>query len=75
MFAVSLTPESVRWLMLKGKAEEAKAIFRKLAKVNKRIMPDEELQVPDDSDRLGDARDLFRTRTMAQTTLLSWYCW
>ena len=75
MFAVSLTPESVRWLMLKGKVEEAKAIFRKMAKVNKRIMPDEELQVPDDSDRLGDARDLFRTRKMAQTTLLSWYCW
>ena len=75
MFAVSLTPESVRWLMLKGKVEEAKAIFRKMAKVNKRIMPDEELQVPDDSDRLGDARDLFRTRKMGQTTLLSWYCW
>jgi len=70
-----LTPESVRWLMLKGKLEEAKAIFKKMAKVNKRIMPDEELDVPHDSDRLGDVRDLFRTRKMVQTTLLSWYCW
>ena len=61
--------------MLKGKIEEAKAIFRKMAKVNKSTIPDEELQVPDDSDRLGDARDLFRTRKMTQTTLLSWYCW
>lgn len=61
--------------MVKGKIEEAKEIFRKMAKVNKRTMPDEELQVPEDNDRLGDARDLFGTRKMVQTTLLSWYCW
>lgn len=61
--------------MVRGKVEEAKDIFRKMAKVNKRTMPDEELQVPEDNDRLGDVRDLFATRKMTQTTLLSWYCW
>lgn len=70
-----MTPESVRWLMIRGKIEEAKEIFRKMAKVNKRTMPDGELQVPDDDDRLGDVRDLFATRKMVQKTLLSWYCW
>ncbi|KAL9979757.1 hypothetical protein ACROYT_G017467 [Oculina patagonica] len=70
-----LTPESVRWLMVRGKVEEAKEIFRKMARVNKRSMPDEDLQVPQNDDRLGDVRDLFATRKMAKTTLLSWYCW
>ena len=70
-----MTPESVRWLMVKGKIEEAKEIFRKMAKVNKTTMPDEELKMPDDDQRLGDVRDLFVTRKMVQKTLLSWYCW
>ena len=75
MLTVSLTPESVRWLMVRGKVEEAKTIFRKMAKVNKRTMPDEELEVPEDTDRLGDVRDMFVSRKMTQTTVLSWYCW
>ena len=61
--------------MVKGKIEEAKEIFRKMAKVNKTTMPDEELKMPDDDQRLGDVRDLFVTRKMVQKTLLSWYCW
>lgn len=70
-----LTPESVRWLMIKGKTEEAKEIFRKIAKVNKMPMSDMDLKPPEDDQRLGDVRELFATRKMVQKTLLSWYCW
>ena len=75
LFVVSLTPESVRWLMIKGKTEEAKDVFRKMAKVNKTIMPEVDLKPPEDDQRLGDVRDLFATRKMVKKTLLSWYCW
>ena len=61
--------------MVKGKIEEAKQVFRRMAKVNKRTMPDEDLKLPDDDQRLGDVRDLFATRSMVQKTVLSWYCW
>ena len=74
-FNFSLTPESVRWFMVKGKIEEAKQVFRRMAKVNKRTMPDEDLKLPDDDQRLGDVRELFATRSMVQKTVLSWYCW
>lgn len=75
LFGWFLTPESVRWLMIKGKTEEAKDVFRKMAKVNKTIMPEVDLKPPEDDQRLGDVRDLFATRKMVKKTLLSWYCW
>ena len=75
LYIDSLTPESVRWLMIKGKTEEAKEIFRKIAKVNKMPMSDMDLKPPEDDQRLGDVRELFATRKMVQKTLLSWYCW
>ncbi|RMX49476.1 hypothetical protein pdam_00017630 [Pocillopora damicornis] len=68
-----LTPESVRWLMVKGRTEDAKAIFRRMARVNKTSMPVGELQSPDDDDRLGDVCDLFSSRQMVKKTLLSWF--
>ena len=72
----SLTPESVRWLMVKGKIEQAKDIFRRMASVNQKTMPkDLELTLPDDDQRLGDVRDLFSTRKMVQKAILSWYTW
>lgn len=75
LYVDSLTPESVRWLMIKGKTEQAKEIFRKIAKVNKMPMSDMDLKPPEDDQRLGDVRELFATRKMVQKTLLSWYCW
>lgn len=70
-----LTPESVRWLMLKGKTKEAKNVFKRMAKVNKTIMPEDDLQLPDDDQSLGDVRELFATRGMVKKTLMSWYIW
>lgn len=69
------TPESVRWLMIKGKMGEAVNVFKRMARVNKTIMPQEDLKLPNDDQKLGDARELFATRKMTQKTLMSWYSW
>ena len=36
----SLAPESIRWLYLKGRSDEADHIVRKIAKVNKVAVPE-----------------------------------
>ncbi|CAL4133749.1 unnamed protein product, partial [Meganyctiphanes norvegica] len=41
-------PESVRWLISKGRNAEAVKIIEKAAKVNKATLPKELLQIPDD---------------------------
>ena len=40
-----LVPESPRWLLAKGRVEEAKSILTKGAKINKKTLPDELFQV------------------------------
>ncbi|RMX49474.1 hypothetical protein pdam_00017632 [Pocillopora damicornis] len=69
-----LTPESVRWFLVKGKTEKAEQILYKVAKFNKKPIPQEPLQ-DCEKQRLGDLRDLFKTRAMTHKTLISWYCW
>ena len=54
---------------------EAVNVFKRMARVNKTIMPQEDLKLPNDDQKLGDARELFATRKMTQKTLMSWYCW
>ena len=36
----SFIHESIRWLVSKGKVEEAEAVVRKIAKFNRRTLPD-----------------------------------
>lgn len=74
IFFLSLTPESVRWFLVKGKTEKAEQILYKVAKFNKKPIPQEPLQ-DCEKQRLGDLRDLFKTRAMTHKTLISWYCW
>lgn len=68
------SPESVRWLLVKGKVEQAEAALRKVAKRNKKQIPEESLKACE-RQRLGDLRDLFKSRSLTHKTLVSWYCW
>lgn len=70
----SFSPESVRWLLVKGKVQQAEAALRKVAKCNQKPIPEEPLKGCE-RQRLGDLRDLFKSRSITHKTLVSWYCW
>ena len=74
IFSYSFIPESVRWLLKKGRQSEARTILAKVARLNKKEMPEVELKVPKE-ETLGDLRDLFSSRKMAHRTLVSWLIW
>ena len=67
-------PESVRWLLVKGKKEEAREILSNVAKVNKKEMPSEELRVPVTTASKG-IFELFKTWNMAKLSLIQCYAW
>ncbi|PFX33207.1 Solute carrier family 22 member 5 [Stylophora pistillata] len=70
------TPESSRYLLLKGKVTETEQILRRIATTNKKTYPDEPLVNPNAEGKvqdLGDFRDLFRTKKMLHRTLVCWY--
>ena len=74
----SWSPESLRWLLVKGNTEEADKLYRRIARMNGKTLPAEGLEidtVTDTQTRLGDFRDLFKTRSLTKTTLISWFCW
>lgn len=75
---ISISPESLRWLLVKGKMEEAEKLYTKIARINRKELPEEGLKIDTGADittRLGDVRDLFKTRSLTKTTLISWVCW
>ncbi|KAL9962625.1 hypothetical protein ACROYT_G031745 [Oculina patagonica] len=67
-------PESVRWLLVKGRTEEAREILEKVAKVNKKEMPNEELRVPVTTANKG-VLELFKTWKLAKLSLIQCYAW
>ena len=72
----SITRESPRWLVLKGKLKEAEEVLNRIAEVNGKEMPEDKLQhEPEKQVRMGDLRDLFSSKKMAHKSLLSWYLW
>jgi len=77
LFPHSLTPESIRWFLKKGRMTEARESLSKVARVNGKKMPDAALKLPNDEkkERLGDFRDLFSSAKMAHKTLASWLMW
>ncbi|XP_058972157.2 solute carrier family 22 member 15 [Pocillopora verrucosa] len=70
-------PESVRWLLKKGREDQARVILRKVAELNGKEMPTESLELSQEeqNERLGDFRDLFVSRKMIHKTLCSWLMW
>jgi len=68
-------PESSRWLLVNGKEKEAAEQLARVAKFNRKKMPQEKLYVRDEVQRLGDIRDLFISLKMTSRTLISWFSW
>jgi len=67
-------PESVRWLLVKGKTDDARNVLENVAKVNKKEMPSDKLHVPVTTATKG-VLELFRTWKMAKLSIIQIYHW
>ncbi|XP_065522947.1 solute carrier family 22 member 13-like isoform X3 [Lathamus discolor] len=65
-------PESARWLVIKGRIEEAKKVLQKAASINKRTLPPELLEQlkPETQPKPGSTLDLFRETHLRKVTLI-----
>lgn len=70
-------PESARWLLTRGRVEEAKRGLQKAAAVNKRKVSPELLSqlVPEKTGPSGNALDLFRHPQLRKVTLILFSIW
>jgi len=70
-------PESVRWLNLNGKGDEAMMVLRRIAKFNNKEISNEITLIPpkQDENSSGSLLDLFRSLRMAKQTLVQFYAW
>ncbi|XP_004635290.1 solute carrier family 22 member 13-like isoform X2 [Octodon degus] len=76
-FCFQVVPESARWLLIRGRVEEAKQLIQKAALVNKRELTPELLNqiAPEDKGPLGNAFDLFRHPHLRKVTLILMCVW
>ena len=72
-----MVDESPRWLMVTGKEEKAMAILQKIARVNKKTMPNGKLSAPrlNVNEKTGNVLYLFRSRSVTKITLVMWFSW
>uniref|UniRef100_A0A8D2PRV8 Solute carrier family 22 member 13 n=1 Tax=Zosterops lateralis melanops TaxID=1220523 RepID=A0A8D2PRV8_ZOSLA len=70
-------PESPRWLVTKGRIEEAKKVLQKAAATNKRSLPPELLEQlkPEKEVKSGSFLDLFRKKHLLKVTLIMSCAW
>ncbi|KXJ29686.1 organic cation transporter protein [Exaiptasia diaphana] len=70
-------PESVRWLLVKGRVMEGERILKDVAEFNKKEPLNEPLLVTANADCAPTASffDLFRDRKMARLTIILWVAW
>ncbi|XP_057291589.1 organic cation transporter-like protein isoform X2 [Hydractinia symbiolongicarpus] len=68
-------PESVRWLHVKGRNDEAEKILRKVAKVNKNAYPASKLCEISQEKSSGSFRNLFSTKKITMLTLSMCFIW
>ena len=64
VFSNRLVPESVRWLMTHGKIAQAETMLKRVAKMNRKEMPDDTLGLPRDqkgTQQEAGFTDLFRS--------------
>uniref|UniRef100_A0A663M6S0 Major facilitator superfamily (MFS) profile domain-containing protein n=1 Tax=Athene cunicularia TaxID=194338 RepID=A0A663M6S0_ATHCN len=76
-FYIWVLPESARWLVTKGRIEEAKKVLQKAASINKRTIPPGLLeQVPVVTwGNSGNTLDLFRKKHLRKVTLIMLCTW
>ena len=74
-FSISLIPESVRWLRLNGRIEEAEEILRKVARRNKQPWPNAKLSAPTKTVETVSAKYLFVPTKMCISTLIQVFAW
>eukprot|EP00795_Rhopilema_esculentum_P001124 gene1124-15466_t len=63
-------PESVRWLRVNDKVDEAEVILRKVAKTNGKIQPTVKLSTAEKDTAHGTYADLFRPASTCRDTLV-----
>uniref|UniRef100_A0A663M5E8 Major facilitator superfamily (MFS) profile domain-containing protein n=1 Tax=Athene cunicularia TaxID=194338 RepID=A0A663M5E8_ATHCN len=76
-FYIWVLPESARWLVTKGRIEEAKKVLQKAASINKRTIPPgllEQLK-PETQTKSGNTLDLFRKKHLRKVTLIMLCTW
>ncbi|CAB3996198.1 organic cation transporter -like, partial [Paramuricea clavata] len=75
-WVLQFVPESSRWLLLKGKKEEAKTVLAKISKMNKLPLPDDlTLQNPVTPETGESFRTIFRSWEIAKKILICWDLW
>ncbi|NXC82524.1 S22AD protein, partial [Cercotrichas coryphoeus] len=79
-FYIWVLPESARWLVTKGRVEEAKKLLQKAAATNKRSLPPELLEQvlglkPEKEVKSASLLDLFRKRHLQKVTLIMSCVW
>ncbi|XP_074842427.1 solute carrier family 22 member 13-like isoform X2 [Carettochelys insculpta] len=77
LFYIWILPESARWLVTKGKSEEAKTLLQKAACVNNRRLPPELLNqlTCEKKNKSGNVLDLFRKQQQRNVILIMFYIW
>ncbi|NWU64764.1 S22AD protein, partial [Pterocles burchelli] len=76
-FFIRVLPESARWLVTKGRIEEAKKILQKAASINKSTIPPgllEQLK-PEKQTKSGSTLDLFGKKHLRKVTLIMSCAW
>ncbi|CAH1772272.1 unnamed protein product [Owenia fusiformis] len=75
-FLISETP---RWLVTRGRLEQATALFHNMAKVNKADLPEDlelmENSVEDPDERRINLADMLRTPNLRKRLLIFWIIW
>ncbi|PKK32018.1 solute carrier family 22 (organic anion/urate transporter), member 13 [Columba livia] len=76
-FYIWVLPESARWLVTRGRIEEAKKLLKKAASINKRTIPQgllEQLK-PETQTKSGSILDLFQKKHLLKVTLIMSCAW
>ncbi|XP_036122191.1 solute carrier family 22 member 13 [Molossus molossus] len=76
-FYVWALPESARWLLARGRTEEARQVIQKAASANRRNLSPELLSqlTPEKTGPSGNALDLFRHPQLRRVTLILFCVW